>query len=109
MLGSLSSSTAFSLAMLKTLSEEDSTGNIFYSGLSVSAALAMLMLGARGSTATQMSEVEYAHVVKYIHVVAPIGIRALFSKYRETVLNCMVMLVRSLYFTIFSHQDAQHY
>ncbi|XP_063339743.1 leukocyte elastase inhibitor-like isoform X1 [Pelmatolapia mariae] len=49
-------STAFSLAMLKTLSEEDSTGNIFYSGLSVSAALAMLMLGARGSTATQMSE-----------------------------------------------------
>lgn len=50
-------STAFSLAMLKTLSEEDSTGNIFYSGLSVSAALAMLMLGARGSTATQMSEV----------------------------------------------------
>uniref|UniRef100_A0A3Q4HMM9 Leukocyte elastase inhibitor A-like n=1 Tax=Neolamprologus brichardi TaxID=32507 RepID=A0A3Q4HMM9_NEOBR len=48
--------TAFSLAMLKTLSEEDSTGNIFYSGLSVSAALAMLMLGARGSTATQMSE-----------------------------------------------------
>uniref|UniRef100_A0A3Q4H770 Leukocyte elastase inhibitor A-like n=1 Tax=Neolamprologus brichardi TaxID=32507 RepID=A0A3Q4H770_NEOBR len=54
-------STAFSLAMLKTLSEEDSTGNIFYSGLSVSAALAMLMLGARGSTATQMSEVEYAH------------------------------------------------
>uniref|UniRef100_A0A3Q4MSH4 Leukocyte elastase inhibitor A-like n=1 Tax=Neolamprologus brichardi TaxID=32507 RepID=A0A3Q4MSH4_NEOBR len=55
-------STAFSLAMLKTLSEEDSTGNIFYSGLSVSAALAMLMLGARGSTATQMSEVEYAHV-----------------------------------------------
>ncbi|XP_063339744.1 leukocyte elastase inhibitor-like isoform X2 [Pelmatolapia mariae] len=54
-------STAFSLAMLKTLSEEDSTGNIFYSGLSVSAALAMLMLGARGSTATQMSEVEYAY------------------------------------------------
>uniref|UniRef100_A0A669BAM7 Serpin B6 n=1 Tax=Oreochromis niloticus TaxID=8128 RepID=A0A669BAM7_ORENI len=50
-------STAFSLAMLKTLSEEDSTGNIFYSGLSISAALAMLMLGARGSTATQMSEV----------------------------------------------------
>uniref|UniRef100_A0A3Q4H9J8 Leukocyte elastase inhibitor n=1 Tax=Neolamprologus brichardi TaxID=32507 RepID=A0A3Q4H9J8_NEOBR len=47
-------STAFSLAMLKTLSEEDSTGNIFYSGLSVSAALAMLMLGARGSTATQI-------------------------------------------------------
>lgn len=74
-------STAFSLAMLKTLSEEDSTGNIFYSGLSVSAALAMLMLGARGSTATQMSEVEYAHVVKYIHVVAPIGIRASAFKY----------------------------
>uniref|UniRef100_A0A3Q4HMZ0 Leukocyte elastase inhibitor n=1 Tax=Neolamprologus brichardi TaxID=32507 RepID=A0A3Q4HMZ0_NEOBR len=52
-------STAFSLAMLKTLSEEDSTGNIFYSGLSVSAALAMLMLGARGSTATQMSEMAF--------------------------------------------------
>ncbi|XP_051266158.1 leukocyte elastase inhibitor isoform X4 [Dicentrarchus labrax] len=49
--------TAFSLALFKKLSDDDKTGNIFYSPFSISSALAMVMLGARGNTATQMSEV----------------------------------------------------
>ncbi|XP_072306680.1 leukocyte elastase inhibitor-like isoform X2 [Eucyclogobius newberryi] len=50
--------TTFALALLKELREElkDKTGNIFYSPFSISAALAMVLLGARGNTATQMSE-----------------------------------------------------
>ncbi|XP_072234195.1 leukocyte elastase inhibitor-like isoform X2 [Leuresthes tenuis] len=48
--------TSFSLALLKTLGDNDKSANIFYSPFSISSALAMVMLGARGNTATQMSE-----------------------------------------------------
>ncbi|XP_039473568.1 leukocyte elastase inhibitor-like [Oreochromis aureus] len=48
--------SAFSLALLKQLSNNNKTGNIFFSPFSISSALAMVMLGARGNTATQMSE-----------------------------------------------------
>lgn len=51
----------FSLALLKKLSEKDKTANIFYSPFSISSALAMVMLGARGNTATQISEVQHTH------------------------------------------------
>ncbi|XP_044033295.1 leukocyte elastase inhibitor-like isoform X2 [Siniperca chuatsi] len=49
--------STFSLALFKKLSDDDKTANIFYSPFSISSALAMVMLGARGNTATQMSEV----------------------------------------------------
>ncbi|XP_061661942.1 serpin peptidase inhibitor, clade B (ovalbumin), member 1, like 3 [Syngnathoides biaculeatus] len=49
----------FSLALFKKLSEKDKNANIFFSPFSISSALAMTMLGARGNTATQMSEVLY--------------------------------------------------
>ncbi|KAM6908530.1 leukocyte elastase inhibitor-like isoform 1-T1 [Lycodopsis pacificus] len=49
--------TTFSLALLKKFGDEDKTANIFYSPFSISSALAMVMLGAKGNTATQMSEV----------------------------------------------------
>ncbi|XP_071398830.1 leukocyte elastase inhibitor-like isoform X2 [Centroberyx affinis] len=49
--------TSFSLALFKKLSENNKTGNVFYSPFSISSALAMVLLGARGNTASQMSEV----------------------------------------------------
>ncbi|XP_078018859.1 leukocyte elastase inhibitor-like isoform X1 [Epinephelus lanceolatus] len=49
--------TTFLLALFKKLSNEDKTGNIFFSPFSISSALAMVMMGARGNTATQMSKV----------------------------------------------------
>uniref|UniRef100_A0A671Z2S9 Leukocyte elastase inhibitor n=1 Tax=Sparus aurata TaxID=8175 RepID=A0A671Z2S9_SPAAU len=48
--------TNFALALLKKLSDNDATANVFYSPLSISSALAMVMMGARGNTAAQMSE-----------------------------------------------------
>ncbi|XP_030253641.1 leukocyte elastase inhibitor-like [Sparus aurata] len=48
--------TTFALALLKKLSEDDTTANVFYSPFSISSALAMVMMGARGNTAAQMSE-----------------------------------------------------
>ncbi|TNN48762.1 Leukocyte elastase inhibitor [Liparis tanakae] len=49
--------TTFSLALFKKFGDDDKTANVFYSPFSISSALAMVMLGARGNTATQMSEV----------------------------------------------------
>ncbi|XP_034416114.1 leukocyte elastase inhibitor-like isoform X2 [Cyclopterus lumpus] len=49
--------TTFSLALLKKFGDDDKTANVFFSPFSISSALAMVMLGARGNTATQISEV----------------------------------------------------
>ncbi|XP_028289869.1 leukocyte elastase inhibitor A-like [Gouania willdenowi] len=48
--------TSFCLDLLKKLSEEDKSTNIFFSPFSISAAMAMVMMGARGNTAAQLSE-----------------------------------------------------
>ncbi|XP_054982928.1 serpin B6 [Sorex araneus] len=46
---------AFALDLLKKLCE-DNPGNVFFSPMSISSALAMVFLGAKGSTAEQMSQ-----------------------------------------------------
>ncbi|XP_075873363.1 leukocyte elastase inhibitor-like [Nelusetta ayraudi] len=48
--------TAFALDLLTKLSDEDKTKNVFFSPFSISSALTMALLGARGNTAQQMSE-----------------------------------------------------
>ncbi|XP_061680184.1 leukocyte elastase inhibitor [Syngnathoides biaculeatus] len=49
------SNTTFALELLHTLSQRNPTGNIFVSPLSISSALAMVYLGAKGETAAQMA------------------------------------------------------
>ncbi|XP_044055334.1 leukocyte elastase inhibitor isoform X2 [Siniperca chuatsi] len=51
-----SSNTGFALELLRTLSQANPTGNIFVSPLSISSALAMVYLGAKGDTAAQMAQ-----------------------------------------------------
>ncbi|XP_033842009.1 leukocyte elastase inhibitor-like isoform X2 [Periophthalmus magnuspinnatus] len=48
--------TSFALNLFKSLGDNDRCTNVFFSPLSISSALAMVLLGARGNTATQMSE-----------------------------------------------------
>ncbi|XP_037326672.2 leukocyte elastase inhibitor-like [Pungitius pungitius] len=50
------SNTGFALELLRTLSQASPAGNIFVSPLSISSALAMVYLGARGDTAAQMAK-----------------------------------------------------
>ncbi|KAM9848376.1 leukocyte elastase inhibitor-like isoform 2-T2 [Aulostomus maculatus] len=50
------SNTNFALDLLRTLSKGNPTGNIFVSPLSISSALAMVYLGAKGNTAAQMAQ-----------------------------------------------------
>uniref|UniRef100_A0A8C2UP27 Serpin B8 n=1 Tax=Chinchilla lanigera TaxID=34839 RepID=A0A8C2UP27_CHILA len=45
---------AFAIRLLKLLGQNDPERNVFYSPLSVSSALAMVLLGAKGSTAAQI-------------------------------------------------------
>uniref|UniRef100_A0A3Q2CHL6 Serpin B6 n=1 Tax=Cyprinodon variegatus TaxID=28743 RepID=A0A3Q2CHL6_CYPVA len=51
-----SANTSFCLDLLRNLSEDNNTANIFFSPFSISAVMAMVMMGARGDTATQISE-----------------------------------------------------
>lgn len=51
------SNTDFALELFRTLSQGNPAGNVFVSPLSISAALAMVYLGARGDTAAQMAQV----------------------------------------------------
>uniref|UniRef100_A0A4W6FAM0 Serpin peptidase inhibitor, clade B (ovalbumin), member 1 n=1 Tax=Lates calcarifer TaxID=8187 RepID=A0A4W6FAM0_LATCA len=55
-----SSNTNFALELFRTLSQANPSGNIFVSPLSISSALAMVYLGARGDTAAQMAQVNHA-------------------------------------------------
>ncbi|OBS71898.1 hypothetical protein A6R68_13524 [Neotoma lepida] len=47
---------SFAISLLKVLGEEDKSRNLFFCPLSVSSALAMVYLGAKGNTAAQMSQ-----------------------------------------------------
>ncbi|XP_057697793.1 leukocyte elastase inhibitor-like [Corythoichthys intestinalis] len=50
------SNTTFALELLRSLSQANQSGNIFVSPFSISSALAMVYLGAKGDTATQMAQ-----------------------------------------------------
>ncbi|MBZ3884586.1 Serpin B6 [Sciurus carolinensis] len=52
----LEGSGTFALNLLKMLGE-DSSKNVFFSPISISSALAMVFMGAKGSTAVQMAQV----------------------------------------------------
>ncbi|XP_073703051.1 leukocyte elastase inhibitor-like [Garra rufa] len=49
--------TQFSLNLFKKISGGNASGNVFYSPISISSALAMVSLGAKGNTAAQMLKV----------------------------------------------------
>ncbi|KAJ8376541.1 hypothetical protein SKAU_G00071210 [Synaphobranchus kaupii] len=62
--------TKFSLDLFKNITEKKKTENIFYSPISISSALAMVYMGARGNTATQMAESLHLHkAAKDVHAV----------------------------------------
>ncbi|XP_068599703.1 leukocyte elastase inhibitor-like [Brachionichthys hirsutus] len=52
-----SSNTAFALELLRTLGQQN-RGNVFVSPLSISSAMAMVYLGAKGNTAAQMAQIK---------------------------------------------------
>ncbi|XP_052012760.1 leukocyte elastase inhibitor A-like isoform X2 [Apodemus sylvaticus] len=59
--------TLFALELFRTLNESSPTGNIFFSPFSISSALAMVFLGAKGNTAAQLSKALHFDSVEDIH------------------------------------------
>ncbi|XP_053322834.1 serpin B6-like isoform X1 [Spea bombifrons] len=59
--------SSFALNLFKRLSDSNNAGNMFFSPLSISSALAMVYLGAKGNTAAQMSEVLQFNKAKDLH------------------------------------------
>ncbi|XP_068092903.1 leukocyte elastase inhibitor-like isoform X2 [Hyperolius riggenbachi] len=58
----------FSIDLYKILNQRNSTGNIFFSPVSLASAIAMVYLGSKGKTADQESKVMHFDCVKDIHV-----------------------------------------
>ncbi|XP_056376999.1 leukocyte elastase inhibitor-like [Hyla sarda] len=63
-----SACTSFSLDLFKKLCLNNPNGNVFYSPLSISTALAMVFLGARGRTAEEVSKALHFDAVQDIHL-----------------------------------------
>lgn len=64
------SNADFALELYRTLSRANPAGNIFVSPLSISSAMAMVYLGAKGDTATQMAKVgtpSHNHMSSFCH------------------------------------------
>ncbi|XP_014308613.1 leukocyte elastase inhibitor-like [Myotis lucifugus] len=59
--------TRFAVDLFRTLKDNNPSGNIFISPMSISSALAMVFLGARGTTKAQMSKTLHFDAVKEIH------------------------------------------
>jgi len=61
------SNAVFALDLYRTLSRAKASGNVFVSPFSISSALAMVHLGAKGNTADQMAEALSFSSVKDVH------------------------------------------
>ncbi|KAM9739152.1 serpin B9-like isoform 2-T2 [Dama dama] len=57
----------FALRLLKALCEDDPSGNVFFSPVSLSSVLAMVLLGAKGDTAAQVAQVLSLNTEKEFH------------------------------------------
>ncbi|NXA41733.1 ILEU inhibitor, partial [Eudromia elegans] len=57
----------FALDLFRSVSEANPTGNVFFSPISVSAALAMVLLGAKGDTEAQLLKILHFDKVEDIH------------------------------------------
>lgn len=61
----------FALDLLRRFSEANPTGNIFFSPVSISAALAMVLLGAKGNTEAQVlkvSKIKGSLILYFIYI-----------------------------------------
>ncbi|XP_008067684.1 serpin B9 [Carlito syrichta] len=58
----------FAIHLLKILCQDNPSRNVFYSPVSISSALAMVLLGAKGNTAAQMAQVLSLNTEEDVHL-----------------------------------------
>ncbi|XP_039378489.1 serpin B6-like [Mauremys reevesii] len=87
------SNTTFALNLFKKLSENASSQNLFFSPLSISSALSMVFLGAKGNTAAQMAKVLALDKAEEIHD----GYQSLISEINKPGTNYVLRIANRLY------------
>ncbi|XP_007901224.2 leukocyte elastase inhibitor [Callorhinchus milii] len=87
------SNTNFALDLYKKVIEGKEKENVFFSPLSISAALAMVYLGAEGNTAAQMSKVLHFDTVDDVHA----RFKTLLSDINRPSASYLLKLVNSLF------------
>nr|XP_006115617.1 serpin B6 [Pelodiscus sinensis] len=85
--------TTFALSLFRKLSENATTQNLFFSPLSISSALAMVFLGAKGNTECQMAKVLSLVKPEDIHD----GYQSLISEINKPGLNYLLRMANRLY------------
>ncbi|XP_060100252.1 serpin B6-like isoform X2 [Heteronotia binoei] len=86
-------STAFALQLFKKLSEDDAKTNLFFSPMSITSALTMVYLGAKGNTAAQMSKVLSVDKAEEHHL----GYQQLISEINKPDTKYVLRLANRLY------------
>ncbi|XP_075441944.1 serpin B6-like isoform X1 [Ascaphus truei] len=85
--------SSFALDLFKTLNENDNKCNLFFSPLSISSALAMVYLGAKGNTAAQMSKVLQLAKAKDVHT----GFQSLICEINKPGTDYLLRIANRLY------------
>ncbi|XP_067418684.1 serpin B6-like [Emydura macquarii macquarii] len=85
--------TTFALNLFKNLSENANTQNIFFSPFSISSALSMVFLGAKGNTADQMAKVLSFKKAEEIHN----GYQSLLSEINKPGTNYLLRIANRLF------------
>ncbi|XP_053253022.1 leukocyte elastase inhibitor-like [Podarcis raffonei] len=85
--------THFALDLFQKFNESNSTGNIFFSPLSISIALAMVFLGTKGNTAAQLSKTFHFDDVEDLHS----RFQALSTEINRSSAPYILKLANSLY------------
>ncbi|XP_035269939.1 leukocyte elastase inhibitor-like [Anguilla anguilla] len=88
-----SANTTFALDLFRTLSDAGACGNVFFSPLSISSALAMVYLGAKGNTADQMAKVLCFNKAQNVHS----DFQALSADINKPAASYLLKLANRLY------------
>ncbi|XP_027702651.1 serpin B6-like [Vombatus ursinus] len=83
----------FAINLLKKLSEKDNSQNVVFSPLSISSALGMLFLGAKGGTAAQIVKVLFANRGGDIHK----DLQALFTEVNKCSTHYSLRIANKLF------------
>ncbi|XP_032326280.1 LOW QUALITY PROTEIN: serpin B8 [Camelus ferus] len=83
----------FAINLLKMLAEEDNSRNVFFSPLSLSSALAMVFMGAKGNTAAQMSQALCLNYGGDVHQ----GFQSLLTEVNKSGAQCLLKTANRLF------------
>lgn len=93
MVSFLESNGNFAVDLFKLLMKEETSKNVFYSPLSVSSSLAMVLMGARGDTASQMLQALCLDPGKAVHA----GFQSLLRAMEGTNEQCLLRTASRLF------------